>query len=511
MKFLEKMLCVACSLAAIGVFAAEGDGEGPDSIISSYNLTKWYNADGTAMHSDGGGGNGKAERIFDGNFTNYQMLPRCGNGGYFILDFSTVASDGYYITKIKVGHSGVKKYSIYYSEDGSIYLPVEGASKVTHSGIATYELGKIAKTIKYVFDEGSMWDYDTEYIAEVEVWGMDPFLVECTHPSYTDWVSVPNTATCTEMGLISRSCTVCGEVFTITGGDRLGHSYSTVLTKKGKYVAFGTGYVECSRCDFYIDFSEPIDLVTNKVNGTPLGSIAVSGKVQFTDVSVSSECHPEWGPSGGKVVDGIFEIADQGWSWWFAYGLENNYVDYKFGTKLDITQIDVSVHNRTQTLQLFDYDEATGIETFIDEIVFTKIPDETNLVEVAVPTMVQKQVQAQDEEGNLLYDQWNQPIMVGAVDEDGNPIMEQLLDSNGAPIYETSLQEVVTSYKHQHIQYPLYEKQTSYLRVRLLDEVGMYMGGWGPSGNTLVELHPWGTVPGAGRPQYRKETLILMK
>ena len=90
MKFLEKVLCVACSLAAIGVFAAEGDGEGPDSIISSYNLTKWYNADGTAMHSDGGGGNGKAERIFDGNFTNYQMLPRCGNGGYFILDFSTV-------------------------------------------------------------------------------------------------------------------------------------------------------------------------------------------------------------------------------------------------------------------------------------------------------------------------------------------------------------------------------------------------------------------------------------
>lgn len=37
------------------------------------------------------------------------------------------------------------------------------------------------------------------------------------------------------------------------------------------------------------------------------------------------------------------------------------------------------------------------------------------------------------------------------------------------------------------------------------------MGGWGPNGNSLIELHPWGTVPGAGRPQYRKETFILLK
>lgn len=507
MKFLEKVLCVACSLAAMFVYAAEEEEGDGSEIVSAYNLTTWYNADGSAMQSDGGGGNGHPARLFDGNFTNYQMLPRCNNGGYFILDFSTVASDGYYITKIMVGHAGGKKYSIYYTENGTKWEPVPGAAGVVHSGIATYELGKIAKQIKYVFDQGSMWDYSTEYIGEVQVWGMDPSNLVCTHPTYTEWVVVPNTSTCLEKGIMERSCTVCGEYFTMSGADPLGHDFKSTLTRKGKYVAFGSGYITCTRCDFYLDCSQPIDLITNKVNGAPIGSYIAEGKYQFTDVVVSSECHPEWGPAGSRVVDNWWEEGQ--WSWWFGYGL-NNYVDYKFGTTVDLTQIDVSVQNRTQTLLFYDYDEATGIETLLDQVEFTYIPPETNLVINSVVRQQQKQVQDVDEEGNPRYYNDGTPVMVGAVDANGNPIMEDVLDANGQPIYDLVQEEVVVNCKDQRIQHPLFEKQTSYLRVRFIDE-GMYMGGWGPNGNSLIELHPWGTVPGAGRPQYRKETFILLK
>ncbi len=509
MKLLRNIACLVCSLAAVFVYAEDAT-EGEAQIVSSFNLTKWYNADGTAMDSNGGGGKGAPERIFDGNFTNYQMLPRCHNGGYFIMDFTSVIDGGYYITKILVGHAGGKRYSIYYTEDGTTWSAVPGATTVTHSGIATYELGKVATQIKYVFDDGSSWDYGTEYIAEVEVWGIDPFYLECTHPTYTDWVEVPNSATCLESGIMERFCEICGERFTMMSSTQtaLNHNYVSTLVKAGKYVAYGSGHITCSRCDYYLDCSEPIDLITNKVNDAVIGGIAGAGKYYFTDVTVCSENNPQWGPAGFRILDSIWNTSAE-WPYWASAALENQYVDYKFGTKIDLAWVDVSVHNRDQILQFYDLDVSTGTERFLGQIDVLYIPEVTNVVTNIVYRQQQVTQQATDENGEPMYDEYGSPIMEGVVDSNGNPVMENILDVHGNPLYDEVESISIQSVDYQRHQITFYEEQTSYLRVRILDEVGITI--WGNTGVTLLELHPWGTVPGAGRPQYRKETLILMK
>ena len=115
------------------------------------------------------------------------------------------------VTEVKVDTTGKKPYSIYTTTDGSTWSAVDGAVNVKADGVASYDVGVIATQVKYVFNEGSMWDYSTEYIAEIQVLGLDPADIECTHPTWTEWTVVPNSATCTEKGTEQRFCTVCNE------------------------------------------------------------------------------------------------------------------------------------------------------------------------------------------------------------------------------------------------------------------------------------------------------------
>ena len=123
------------------------------AIVSRYNLTSWYNADGSAMASNGGGGTGNPAAVFNGRTGDYQMFPRCGNGGYFIVDFSTEMPGGYYIEKVLVDTTGQKRYTVYTSTDGTNWTVVPGANGVKAAGIATYSVGAVAAYVKYVFND----------------------------------------------------------------------------------------------------------------------------------------------------------------------------------------------------------------------------------------------------------------------------------------------------------------------------------------------------------------------
>ena len=332
-------------------------------VLSSYDITSWYNSDGSAMASNGGGGNGNPLKVLNGTFGDYQMLPRCLNGGYIIIDLSQNANapaGGYYVSSVKVDTTGEKAYSVYTSSDGSTWTAVEGASSVKAVGIATYEVGAIATQVKYVFNEGGNWDFNTEFIAEVQVLGLDPADVDCTHPSFTAWTSVANTATCEGYGEMERFCTVCGERFTMVDSTQppLGHHYVSHLEEAPTATTYGHGYVECSRCGDRLTFNSPVDVVT-------LGGQEIEGKFQFTDINASSCNHPEWGPHFMKAVDN-----DRG-SYWLAQSCSHDeYFRFKFGGQVDIVKIELAVRNHDQVLEFYNWDGTT--ETFVKECVVTQ-------------------------------------------------------------------------------------------------------------------------------------------
>ena len=337
----------------------------PAQVISSYGITSWYNADGSAMASNGGGGNGSPARVFDGNFENYQMFPRAGNNGYVIIDLSQNAdapAAGYMVTEVKVGARLDYEYSIYITTDGSSWTLIDGADHAKNGG--TYSVNALAKQVKYVFNTGSMWDYSTEYLAEIQVLGIDPADIDCVHPSWTAWTAVANSNSCTERGTDERFCTVCNERQTKLSETLppLGHDYQSHLVQAGTVTAYGSGYVDCSRCDFRIDFSDPVDLTT-------YGGLAMDDLVQFTDITVSSTFHQEWGPNPIKLYDGKWDW-DNNVGFWLSSEYEamsDSHVDYHFGAPVDLTSVEISVHNHNQTLQFYDVDDTTGEERLLAE------------------------------------------------------------------------------------------------------------------------------------------------
>ena len=337
----------------------------PAQVISSYGITSWYNSDGSAMASNGGGGTGNPANVFDGNFENYQMFPRAGNNGYVIIDLSQNAdapAAGYMVTEVKVGARLDYEYSIYITTDGSSWTLIDGADHAKNGG--TYSVNALAKQVKYVFNSGSMWDYSTQYLAEIQVLGIDPADIDCVHPSWTAWTAVANSNSCTERGIDERFCTVCGERQTKLSDSLppLGHDYHSHLTQAGTINAYGNGYVDCSRCDFRINFSDPIDLST-------LGGLAMQDLVQFTDITVSSTFHQEWGPNPIKLYDGQWTW-DNNVGFWLSSEYEamsDSHVDYHFGAAVDLTAVEISVHNHNQTLLFYDVDDATGEETLLAE------------------------------------------------------------------------------------------------------------------------------------------------
>ena len=355
----------------------------------------------------------------------------------------------WYVTEFKVGHKGNTKYSLYYttepapdysnlqlkkdqdnnsyyevSSDSRTWIPIDGATGVQSAGTTIFNPNVVATAVKYVFDTTLSW---TVSLAEVEVWGLDPANVGCQHPSYTDWEVVQGSATCTTFGTKRRKCQTCGDSFEQADAPPLGHDWETHLTTPGSSSNFGSGTLVCSRCGESIVFNIPLDLAT-------LGGVAIPGKIQFTDLSVSS-ITDDSGAGPDDLIDGNWT-----WDWgayWFARTRsESEYVQYDFGTEIDITKIEWSAPNQTLTLKFYLWDGAT----------------EEPLVEIPV-----------------------------VKDNTGNGYQRGSMDFRGVV--------------------------AKGIRLHIVDTKGVGYNGLSPVG--LSELHPWGTVIGAGKLDVLRSKILL--
>ncbi len=331
--------------------------------ISSSSIASFHNAD-DSVNSDWSGGGHGIGNFFDGNTTTGVYIGpnnRAANGCYLLLTFS----QAYYITTIKASSATTHKYSLYYSADGSSWTAIEGGVAVAKQGTTELSPNVEATYIKCVFDQIGGW---TQTFSELEVWGMDPADIACTHPTYTEWTRVANSATCTENAIDERFCTVCGERFVrevlLTA---LGHVYVATLTEPGTINAYGSGTVTCSRegCDFHIDFDG------DTVDFAAYGGIPMAGVVQFMNLTTYSQGGTDGGISPKDLIDNVW---DDGWNgYWFAEGISTNeWIQFSFGTPIELTKIEYSVLNQDQTVYFNKYDPATGEETLLRSIVIVK-------------------------------------------------------------------------------------------------------------------------------------------
>lgn len=470
----------------------------PD-IVSSYAKTTWFNSNGSAMDANGGGGTGNPANVFNGRFGDYQMFPRCGDNGYFILDLSDDFPNGCYLENVIVDTTGEKRYSVLYTEDGSTWKTLVDKQKA--AGKTTYNAGFTAKQVKYVFNDGSMWDYSTQYFAEFQVWGMDVDDLPCTHPSIepVPWVAVPDSATCTAKGLDERFCPDCGERFTkISDDPPLGHDYVSTLARPGGFKKFGAGSITCSRCDYRIDFSNipetaetngPIDLVT-------VGGLAMENLVQFTDVTVTSTDHTEWGPNPAKIIDGSWT---EWWvSYWVSAGLNNQYADFDFGTTIDLTKIMISVKDVNQTFQFFDVDDATGEETQIVQfgVIRTDLDAGYQYHEYRP-----EGVDPPKDYGDSKEDYWDELVVE---DDPGVPANQK--DEDGNDVLNSKGETIVNCFQTFTVRF--FEQPCKHLRIRCPQSDYSL---WSGRSMCLIECHPWGIVRGASETRYRKESLMILR
>lgn len=429
-------------------------------IISKVDFAKIYNSSGTDLNGGGFGGGYSLPHLFDNKWNEYIRLPKAGNDCYIVEDFTTTnvvgsLASGYYVTQIKIGAYGEFPFSLY-------YWPASGADwiAVTNNCVGTqatlvYPIDAIATQVKIVFHNCPPssrpeygWGYSANQISELQVWGLDPAEMVCTHPSYSEW-ELKEPATCTTRQIDHRYCNECYEEATQEVGSPLGHEYVTHLEKPGKCNRYGKGWIDCSRtnCDFRADFPQPIDMVT-------LGGFAELYKVQFTDVSVSTENNPAWWNTYARYLfDNKWEMA--GGTFWAALTLDDEWVDFEFGTTIDPTWVEFSVPNHNHTVQFFARDGET--ETLLAEIPITKI---------------------------------------------------ETFEENVDP--ETGeITQVETSPKYQRMTVEFTEKHAKAVRIRFVDEIGItvHQG----QCNAIGELHLYGTVKGAGHVLYDPTTLMIFR
>ena len=242
-----------------------------------------------------------------------------------------------------------------------------------------FTVNKTATAVKYVFESFVSW---TGSLAEVEVWAMDPDDLPCLHPNLdleTATYTPCSPATCTENATEECVCPDCGARFPRDVPlSKLGHIYVATLTKIGRTDRYGSGYVSCARtledpdthettwsCDFRIDFDG------HDVDFTTLGGIPINGVVQYTDLTASSTGGLDGGIAPDDVMDNVW--TDQWNGYWFAGGLSHNeYIQYLFGTTIELTKIEFSVLNEFQTVEFYKYDPETGEETLLRSIPIAK-------------------------------------------------------------------------------------------------------------------------------------------
>jgi hypothetical protein len=355
MKTKISLLLLALLPAAI--LAAD-----PDKLAIS-GVAQMYWANGNPNNSWNGGGTTQAD-LFDGNYRTGVHFPYDGKGGdnmYMVFNLAALPAGKYYVTQFKVWQAAAHQYSLYYLEDGaSEYAEVEGAVGVSYAGLdgAAYDVGKVCTKVKIVFNKLTGWSPGT---SEIEVWGIDPAQMSCPHSAFTEWEPVDGSATCTKRGVDRHKCLSCGEFFERPSEllPALGHAYVTTLTTPGTSASYGSGAMSCERCDWSAIFNVPVDLTT-------LGGVVSPGIVQFTDLSVSSEWHPEWGPCAANLIDGIWT---EGYGWCpGSRSHDDEWADYDFGTEIDLTKIDVSVPNRTQTLEFYKVEGDEETETLVGTV-----------------------------------------------------------------------------------------------------------------------------------------------
>ena len=458
-------------------------------VVSRWEIASFHNEDGSPMTADGGGGNNGSwggtspkKRMFDNNFTSYQMWPKAGKNGYVMVDFTKNTGSGtdlqeYFVTELWVGADGTKKFTLQYSEDGANWQDVDGAVGITCEGIGKYTVCKTVKAVRYVWTDGSYNNFSDEYLAEFQVWGINPNDAPCDHPKYSEWEIGAVPASCTERARDQRKCLVCGAKFAriSAGSSPLGHDYVTTLDRPGHFSQrkdfldhrrYGAGSITCSRCTFRLDFPSALDLVTNRVDGVRVCGEKTEGIVRFTDLSVSSENHPEWGPGKKKLIDEVWNVSQE-WPYWMTVSTNAQCADFEFGTTVDLTEVELSVYNHGYRFDFCSVDDDEETETtFCSISISHEEATEAKLetIEVDVPgTGRTKEI----------------PVQKMATDD------------------------------YQRVRIPFFETPINHLRIRIVDEEPADL--WGSKGIRVIEIHPWGTVRGASDYPSAKTTMMILR
>lgn len=492
-------------------------------VVSRWQLAWVYKPDGTPMpHESGGwgsntnypdcfGGGTHINALFNNNFNdNVYIGPngRLEDKSYCQLDFSSEATNGWFVTEIMTGSLTTNQYSLYYSMDGTTWLPVEDGTNVCSIGKRRFNVYDLAVYVKCVFDDVGGW---TPAFNELQVWGMNPDDVACEHPSYTEWVFDDSLTDCLLFPVDKRHCTVCGAAFTREEfwEPPPGHNYVVALERPGAYKDFGRGHISCARCDFFLDCPAPIDLITNRVNGTQIGDIKADGFIRFTDVSASSTGNTDWGVNPDDMIDN-----DWTWAWnhyWYSDNDEDHpdldpHVDCEFGTDIDLVYIDVSLPNSTHFTRFFSVDDATGEETQLKRFLITRTdPENADKYHIWADPEV-------DEWENIYVD----PRSGEFLEFDQLPVVRdgwipsRKHDADGNEIQDnpnTDGDDGDNSYNsYQRFTVRFFEQPIRHLRIRQYTADGSVM-----IPMFVSELHPCGTVKGAGDLRYRKETIMILR
>ncbi len=348
MKHLIHLILLAALITG-AVSPAIGDDA---VVVSRFANSKIYKSDGSAGSFNGESTSDDGLRkVFNGKFDDKIYMNTAKS--YILTDLSNEVSN--YVTRIVIGHRGNSQYSLYYTEDGTTWTKI--VENATTTDAFTYTVNHVVKKVKYVFETVVSWQPS---LTEIQAWGVDPSALGCLHLDQflTEWEFVPGTASCTDYGIDQCQCTNCGAWIQRQSAVALpiGHDFETVLVERGTSLAFGSGTNVCKRCSEEIAFPEPRDLAA-------LGGVAAVGVSQFTDMTVSSTGNPDYGVRPDLLIDNAWAYT---WPYWYAASKSTSeYVQFDFANAIDLTAVEISVPNRTHTLEF--YSVSGGEEELIGE------------------------------------------------------------------------------------------------------------------------------------------------